>query len=436
MADNNNSIKKTTGQNGRGDYYSDKPINDVSNRNAKIILDENGMGSAEDNIDTLLKGTIGNNLSSAIGNTFFGINHRQTPPPIQQNKEHHGLTFFTRPILNLTTGNVRAIRLLSPLLNRNENSLQRIIRTTLDSRLGRGSLNSNTEIGIKCPFVDPQQAFIPFLTNNLLSISGWPDIMSNQFVSHPGAYKEEYSFVDSVTTAYHSYDITANFRNIPGDPVTLLFFAWVHYTSLVYQGLMMPYPDLLMENEIDYQTRIYRLVLDSTKTRVVRIAACGAAYPVSVPIGASFDFDHTKPYNDSHTQVTIPFKCVGAIYNDDILIDEFNRTVASFYVDMQDSRFSASSSKRSNSRDAEDVQWVNSSLKEIPIEALGLFNNRGYPRINPETYKLEWWISNDDYYRVMNGFKDNSDGSGRYLQKDISGTHVISDTPVTYPENV
>lgn len=342
------------------------------------VLREQGLGTGTEAIDRVLQASPVGPVSTAIGDTFFGINHRQTPTAIQINKDFFGLTFFTRPMLNLTTENIRAIRQFTPLLTTKAESIQRIIRCILDSRLGGGPGGDGTSPNITSPFVDNQQAFIPVLSNHLLSISGWPDVNLPTMTSQAGAYKEEFSMADGVTANYSSYDINATFRNLPGDPITLLFLVWVHYASLVYQGLIVPYPEMIIQNEIDYQTRIYRLVLDSTKTYVKKIAACGAAFPLSSPIGASFNVDHGSPINSSNDQITIPFRAMGAMYQDDILIDEFNKTVAMFNSEMgDDSRASA--------------------YQQIPIAALNIFNNRGYPYINPNTYVLEWWVDKREY---------------------------------------
>lgn len=353
------------------------------------ILSKAGKGTVEENLDKLTRASPHGQISSALGDSFYGLNHRQQPGAIQINKDFYGLTFFTRPAMNLTTENLRAIRQLAPLLTSESKSIQRIIRCLLDPELGREGT------GIDSPFVDNDQAFIPILTNNLLSISGWPDVIAPFHTSQEGVYKEAFSLVDGLTVNYSTYDITANFRNMPGDPITLMFFVWCHYMSLVYRGDMVPYPDFIIQNEIDYQTRIYRLVLDSTKTRVQKIGACGAAFPTNAPMGAAFNFEHDRPINASNDQISIHFQCMGAQYQDDILIYEFNRVVGLFNRGLSSEKF-----VDAYSRDT-DGQLVTTStnreFKKVPMDALVIFNNRGYPRINPATYELEWWVSNDDY---------------------------------------
>lgn len=336
------------------------------------ILSKNNLGTATANVDRLQLLSQISPSSTAIGSSFYGINHRQTPPAIPINRDYYGLAFFTRPMLNLSTQNLQTHRLFTPLLTTNPNSLPRVIRCLLDPRSAAN--------GITSPFVDPQQAFLPPLTNFLLSLNGWPDISVQEFQSHEGLYKEVFGFVDgNIAEAVRSYELTATFRNLPGDPITTFFFYWVQYMAAVFEGTLVPYPSMIFQNEVDYNTRCYRLVLDSSKTIVQKIAACGAAYPVSDPIGAAFNFDSQQgPLNTANDQITVNFRCFGATYLDDILIDEFNRTVVMFNSGMSDANRA-------------------SKYTKVPMALLPIFNNTGYARIDPNTYELEWWVDSQAY---------------------------------------
>lgn len=309
-------------------------------------------------------------IDTAIGDNFFGINHRQTPGAIPINKDVYGLTFFTRPRMNMASANLRNVRKLTPLLTSDANSIQRIIRNTLDPEL--------EEVGITCPFVDPQLPFIPMLSNNLLSISGWPDMIAPTFTSQEGAYKESYSYVDGTVKQFGVYSLTANFRNVPGDPITALFMNWLIYAGAVFEGTMVPKMDMLIEKEIDYMTRIYRLVLDPTKQKVQKIGCCGVAFPTNAPIGAAFDYENGTPLNMSNAQISITFQAIGFEAQDHILVEEFNKVGTMFNDQMKDG-------------------VRERSMRKVPVQYLSIFNNRGYPRINPDTYELEWWVSADFY---------------------------------------
>ena len=73
--------------------------------------------------------------NSSMGAALYGINHRSAPSAIPISREQHGLVLFTRPQLNLTSQNVRALRQLIPLLTAEPVSIQRMVRKLLDPRL-------------------------------------------------------------------------------------------------------------------------------------------------------------------------------------------------------------------------------------------------------------------------------------------------------------
>lgn len=356
------------------------------------ILFEQFRTKPEDAINQVMEISARGPIATAIGDSFYGINHRQQSGIIPINKDVYGYTFFTRPRLNLTEENIYAERMLTPLLSKESNSLQRIIRLTLDTEISRGLVHESNLLdkNLSCPFVDPLQAFIPMLTNNIASMSGWPDMRVETFSSQNGIFNESYSFIDNFVKFYGSFDITANFRNLPGDPITSLFTAWIVAASAYYMGTMVPYPDDVLQNEINYNTRIYRLVMDADKHRVQKIAATGAAFPYSVPLGSAFDYEVDKHLNQANEQVAINFKCTGALYNDPILIQEFNRTTENFNPSMR-------------------PEYRTRTMTKVPLAALAIFNNRGYPRIDPRSFELEWYVPTEEfkermpiYYRQLN----------------------------------
>lgn len=348
-----------------------------------------------DDVDNFSSNSPIGSVDSAISNSVYGINHRQMPGAIQINKDYYGYTFFTRPELNFTSENLRMVRKFAPLLSSNPNSWQRIIRCSLDPLQA-------TLYNVTSPLVDEQQAFIPLLTNHLISINGWPDEVAPTWTSQEGVYKEAISMIDGITDIYSTYDITANFRNIPGDPITSLFMNWYRYSSAVYVGVMVPYMEKIIRNEIDYNTRIYRLVMDHSKRFVRKIGACGAAFPFTAPIGAAFNYESDGPINKSNDQISIPLRCMGAMYQDDILIYEFNGVVIKFNSSMKNDNFSVVTLKNEKTNESYLAE-KHSSYTQIPADLLTLFNNRGYPRINPETYELTWWVNNSLYNSIVNG---------------------------------
>lgn len=328
-------------------------------------------------------------LKSAATAAFFGINHRGAGNPIPLNTDQYGLTFFTRPRLNLSYDNITRDRTLASMASNRVDSMPRAIRAYLDpvgARLGNpityGEKGAVKAVAYPSALVDNLSAFIPLLTNSLVSLSGWPDPYVDTYTTKSGLYKEEWSMIDGIAKIYNKFSLSANFRNMIGDPISYLFYVWTQYATLVHEGALDPRPESIVENEIDYNTRIYRLVLDPTRRYVQKLAACGAAFPLAISIGASFNYNEDKAFNSDNDQISVEFQALGAIYMDPILVQEFNDTVVMFNQNMKDSTRAST--------------YIKLKAEERP-----LFNYIGYPRIDPVTMELEWWVTKQDYKIIM-----------------------------------
>lgn len=328
-------------------------------------------------IDDYFQTTPLGSLDTAIGNNFYGHNHRQVAGMVPSNKDTYGYTFFVRPQLNLQSDNLRNCRQLYRLMDTTDASINRVVRCLLDPRIQDGyRISDSVYTRLNCPFVNERDPFIPIMGNNLLNISGWPDITIPTFKAPTGNYGESFTMIDGPVKLKDTITINATFRNTRGDAIIYLLYVWLYYATLAFEGKILPYPDYLSGNYIDYNTRIFRLVLDHTKRYVVKWAATGPAFPTSNPMGQFFDFNSEKPFNDQTKEFSVSFDVMGVDYMDDITIFEFNKTVAIFNPSMNSDR-----------RETELIQ--------IPRTLLTYFNNRGYPRINPDNYELEWWTERE-----------------------------------------
>lgn len=315
--------------------------------------------------------------------TLIGLNSHGYGGIVPHNDDFVGLSLFTRPRLNLSYNNLSANRVMSPLLTGEKATYQTYIRNMLDP------------VGVErnpdrvCPFFDPKQAFIPLLSNTLLSLSGWPDTVVGTYTSTQGVYREEWSMVDDVSKIYNAFDISANFRNIQGDPISALFTQWVHYMSGVYEGIMLPHEDCIQENEKDYETAIYRLIMSPDWEYVHKIGRT-IGMPTNVPNGTAFNYDHDRPRVSDMDQITINFRCQGAEYNDPILIDEFNWVVQEFNPYMRAvTRTSDGTFKDPTGR-----------LLRIGKEDRKFLNYYGYPMIDPMTGRISWFIEKGVYAQL------------------------------------
>lgn len=320
-----------------------------------------------------------------LSDLLFGNNIIGRSAPVQLNTENHGFTFFTKPDLNLSYDNLQVDRVLSNLLMESPNGIQRAIRSYLDPEGHRNG-------GISCPLVDPLNPFIPLLGNNLISISGWDELTLGTHTSEPGMYREVYGYVDDVPYQYGSFDLQCTFKNLVGDPITFMHRMWTQYQGLVYEGRIMPYPENVLLNTMDYNTRIYRLVTDASRTYVTRMFACGAAFPITNNLATHADFDASTtntPFAGVNENITFVYKAYGFTNYDHILIYEFNELQEMFNQSMRD---------ENREKDMVKLQpWEREYFNYRPGQ------HGVYPRVNPTTMELEWWVFKQDYAAI----KDN-----------------------------
>lgn len=350
-------------------------------------------------IDQLMSSLPIGSVTKALGLNLRGINYHQTGNVLPRAKDSYGYTFFTRPQLNLTTLNVSNYRGFYNLLTSNPVSYQRYTRLMLDPRLTIVNKMS-------CPFVDPYNAFIPILTNNIVSVSGWPDLTVPTYTSESGLYGEEHTFVDGVTNHFESFDVDITFKNTRGNPLLYFFYTWIKYESLVFEGILNPYLDMITENEIDYNTRIYRIVLDPTKRFVTYIGSTGASFPINVPTGSLFDYNIDTPLNTKNSEISIRFRSMGFIAFEDYLKLAFNQTVAIFNPDMRKvlEYDLSDADEKSRSRESGDTPYSIPGTSYIKIPHYLLAQSEGgsgapfhelnfhsYPYVNLLTNELEFW---------------------------------------------
>ena len=364
------------------------------NSDIRVDLNQNGytdgrlVGISRDELDSVFAEGLGG-LYTAATRAFRGINHYNTGPAFPANYDLHGYTFFTRPRMKLGAKNCLRDRTLTYMLTDDPLTIPRIVRAYLDP-LGSGTPAkiSAPDASLKeekypCPLVDPLNPFISILSNSLTSLTGWPDINVDTFDSDAGLQKEQWSTYDGIAKYYGTFNLNASFTNMRGDPLGLLFMTWVTYgTRIAWDEMMIPWVDAVLDHEKDFETRIYRLIMDPTKTYVQKIACTGASFPTNANTGGSYDYDANKPVNSKLDQHSMSFKCQGALYYDPFIAVAFNITVTDFNPNM-----------RPGFRQKHYT-------KIHPSERI-YFKDEGYPWINTKTSELEWYVPNARYKQVM-----------------------------------
>ncbi|UQT03154.1 putative virion structural protein [Serratia phage vB_SmaS-Totoro] len=339
------------------------------------------------NLDMVFRaGGLGSKYGQVFEN-FFGYNYRARGAVVAANKDQVGLTFFTKPDLNLHRDNVTQDRHLTPLISSNPITIPSAIRAYLDPN---GSIDP--AFGYSTPLVNPKGAFISILTNGLKSLSGFPDNAVGTYTSPEGIMGEQWTMADGPYHVRGAYQLTASFTNMDGNPFIRLFDVWEAYMENIRTKKMAPWPRNRYRNCIDYTCRVYRLILDPTRRFVQQIAGTGYSFPTTNPQGGTFNFDNDDNYDRSNDTVTVQFNSVGAIYNDPLLIEAFNQTTAKFNPDL------AIVNKSKLTR--EEIRVKSNNYYRVTPEQRDLCNFYSYPLIHPCTYELCWFIEKDVYNRL------------------------------------
>lgn len=272
--------------------------------------------------------------SNLITDNYFGFNVNSFGTFSQQPQDSNGYVFFTRPMMNLSTYNIGRMTNLYNLISTDKKSIANYIRQTLDPRVISDENKDPTTI--QSPLVNQNCGFIPILTNSLISLAGWPDIMASSYTSNEGWGREQWSIFDGIINVNNSYVLDCTFSNALGEAVIIMIQTWLRYMDNVFQGYMVPYLDFIAENEIDYNTRIYRVILDRTQSYCKKICACGASFPLNIPTGREFDYHYLDVYLQQNKEFSVEFQCNGFIQNEPYLIKDFNMTTAIFNSRLRD----------------------------------------------------------------------------------------------------
>ena len=355
----------------------------ANTKNARTIEQQSGRGSSR----------------SSLSNLFTGFNHRMAPLYAPKNTDSVGYTFFTRPDLNFNKQNLNNSRKLIEVLRAGRSSQSAAIIGMLDPENEIMALDpAHCKLG--SPFhskvqFDNRMAFIPLLSNLLVSLTGFPDSTLDVWSSDEGLVREQVSYVDSILEINNRYSLSASFRNIEGDPITTFLNFYLDYISGVRRGWYQPRTANILQRRVDYQMRVYRFIMDPTRRYIRKYGIANAVFPVNDTMGAVMNINGNSPLVSDNDQINVQFEAIGAYYNDPIILQEFNDTVAMFNTDMLPLYDSGTSF----------VPRGKDSMMLIDRSEIALFNYRGFPHIDTNSYEISWYVYTDEYKEVMKGIK-------------------------------
>lgn len=331
-------------------------------------------------IDAITVYNGGMSLDTAITAALHTIDTRGRPLPIQRNREQQGLVLWTRPRFNLASENIAKDRTLNLMNNTNPLSMQRYIRAILDP-VGSDPLAKNT---FHTQLVDPLQCFIPVFTNTCESLSGFPDPTVDIFTSKAGIYREQYTLIDGIAKNYEAMTMTANFQNMVRNPLPYMLYVMLLFPTLTRLGVCDPHIDAMINNEKDYDSRVYRILLDESGKYVEDIMNNGAGFITNVSLGARANYDRNKVYNQEQDSLSVSFSSNGMMYFDPMSVWAFNRAVTQFNIGMNDG--------------IREEKYRKLSL----AERVRLNGRPSYFRIDPTTMEFEVWMDKR-IYKIATG---------------------------------
>lgn len=317
-------------------------------------------------LDALARSRGRASVTESFAKTIRGLNILpMNPSTLQRDNDTQGYVFFTRPSLNLSYDNLIKDRRTEIFLTDDLDTYPAMIRRQLDFLIDRAA-NQKSSLS------SPNNPFIPLLSNQLLNMAAWPDMVADHYVSKSGLYKESWGMYDGVHRIFNDWDLNCTFRSILGDPVTKMILLWVIYGLSVFAGDMTPRESYIFRNVIDYQTAIYRFVM-TPDYRYIKDAAKTIGFPIGCSTGGKFSFNASDLYSTENDQISVPFKCFGMDFSDPIILREFNVTVLRCNRDFFP-----------NIRTA---KWRRLSPNEYSA-----FNHEALPYIDENTGEFQWWI--------------------------------------------
>lgn len=266
----------------------------------------------------------GKGSSQYVTETILSQHDRFGSSPIQINSEKVGLTFFTRPRLNLSTTSLRQDPILAMLTTVDPLAQMFALRCNLDTVF---ATTTGKTPALSSPWVNTESPFCIPLSNALVGMSGWPDINVEYETTEAGYFAEDMTMVRGSDRGRRTYDISCTFRDIQGGFIMALIYYWLHAMALQMEGITVAYPDDRAANRLNYTCSIYRFTLDPSMRTITGWAKATGCFPINIPIGEKFNFGPGDSFIHTSQQFTVQFKANNVTYMDPRHLAAFNHLV-------------------------------------------------------------------------------------------------------------
>lgn len=377
-------------------------------------------------LDLLFRYTAAGNFGNQE-ELFFSRTDRFGNSLLTPNVEHSGITFFTRPKLPLTVGNLAQCPTLASFNTLNPMSRAFAIRCWLDTHFtGNNPGTERNESAIvnrhyqeaisNCPYFDQMSSFLIPLGNACVSQSGWPDPFIQTFTTNGGFFCEDQTFPIGSDRLRKTYDIQFTFREGPGAPILALLYTWYEVMACLTEGTMIAYAEDINAQRMCYTCSIYRFLLDPSKTHITHYAKATGCFPKAPPLGALFNQSKGEINIQAANEISIPFVCNKVEYDDPRILLDFNFLVTKYCPEI--SLYPVLKPEPYNNFKGypfviSTAKGLELAFREPPIRAYTDSRSGKMPATTREKFELAEYFYPEEYNRLKNG--NSSDGQAPKL---------------------
>jgi len=287
----------------------------------------------KDLLNLLFRYTAAGNFSNQT-ELFFSRIDRFGTSFLTPNVEHAGLTFFTRPKLPLTSGNLQQCPSLISLDTVEPMSYAFATRCWLDTKLSSPNNAAFATAIDRCRFFDRYSALNLPLSNAVIAQSGWPDPFIQTFTTTGGFFCEDQTFPIGSDRLRKTYDLNFLFKETQGSPILSMLYTWYETMACLCEGSMVAYAEDIDAQRMPYTCSIYRFLFDPSKSHITHYAKATGCFPKAPPIGALFNQSRGETNIQAAQEISIPFVANKVEYDDPRILLDFNFLMSRYRNDI------------------------------------------------------------------------------------------------------